>query len=58
LPDGTVPPGFPIKGNVQSKLFHTTESPYYGRTKAGVCFRTEENASRAGFTKYERKRKK
>lgn len=52
------PDGFTIKGNAQSMLFHTPESPYYGRTKAEVWFRTEADAERAGFTKYTRKPRK
>jgi hypothetical protein len=52
------PDGFTIKGNAQSMLFHTPDSPYYGRTKAEVWFRTEADAERAGFTKYVRKPRK
>jgi hypothetical protein len=52
------PDGFTIKGNTQSKLFHTPDSPYYGRTKPQVWFRTEADAERAGFTKYTRKPRK
>jgi hypothetical protein len=52
------PDGFTIKGNAQSMLFHTPESPYYGRTKAEVWFRAEADAERAGFTKYVRKPRK
>ena len=49
------PDGFTIKGNGQSMLFHTPDSPYYGRTKPEVWFRTEADAEQAGFTKYARK---
>ncbi|WP_442913859.1 sunset domain-containing protein [Kribbella sp. NBC_00382] len=52
------PDGFTIKGNAQSMLFHTPDSPYYGRTKAEVWFRTEADAERAGFIKYVRKPRK
>lgn len=52
------PDGFTIKGNVQSMLFHTPDSPYYGRTKPEVWFRTEADAESAGFTKYVRKPRK
>lgn len=58
LADGSAPDGYPVKGNTQSMLFHTTDSPYYGRTKPEVWFRTEADAAAAGFTKYERRRKK
>ncbi|TDD56888.1 hypothetical protein E1263_24925 [Kribbella antibiotica] len=58
VPHQGPPDGFTIKGNEQSMLFHTPESPYYGRTKAEVWFRTEADAERAGFTKYVRKPRK
>jgi len=58
VPHQGPPDGFTIKGNVQSKLFHTPDSPYYGRTRAEVWFRTEADAERAGFTKYVRKPRK
>ena len=44
-----VPDGFPIKGNADSMLYHTSESPHYGRTKAEVWFGTTEAAEAAGF---------
>ncbi len=46
-----MPEGFEIKGNADSKLYHTPESPFYGRTKAEVWFATEEAAEAAGFAK-------
>jgi hypothetical protein len=52
------PDGFTIKGNAQSMLFHTPDSPYYGRTKPEVWFRSEADAEQAGFTKYVRKPRK
>jgi len=59
LSDGSAPgPEFVIKGNGDSMLFHTESSPYYGRTKAEVWFRTEEEATAAGFTKWTRRRPK
>jgi len=58
VPHQGPPDGFTIKGNAQSMLFHTPDSPYYGRTKAEVWFRTEGDAERAGFTKYVRKPRK
>ena len=58
LPDGSAPaPEFTIKGNAGSMLFHLPSSPYYGRTKAEVWFRTPEDASAAGFTAYVPRRK-
>ncbi|MFI5713693.1 hypothetical protein [Kribbella sp. NPDC051620] len=58
VPHQGPPDGFTIKGNAQSMLFHTPDSPYYGRTKAEVWFRSEADAERAGFTKYVRKPRK
>jgi hypothetical protein len=58
VPHQGPPDGFTIKGNAQSMLFHTPDSPYYGRTKPEVWFRTEEDAERAGFTKYTRRPRK
>lgn len=58
VPHQGPPDGFTIKGNAQSMLFHTPDSPYYGRTKPEVWFRTEADAERAGFAKYIRKPRK
>ncbi|MDO5662211.1 MAG: 50S ribosomal protein L4, partial [Brachybacterium sp.] len=44
------PEGFDIKGNEDSMKFHGPDSPWYGRTKAEVWFRTAEAAEAAGFT--------
>ena len=50
LEDGSSPhERFAIKGNADSGLFHTTESPYHGRTKAEVWFESEEHAKAAGY---------
>ncbi|WP_414672950.1 hypothetical protein [Kribbella sp.] len=58
VPHQGPPDGFTIKGNAQSMLFHTPDSPYYGRTKPEVWFRSEADAERAGFSKYLRKPRK
>lgn len=50
--DGSGPEGWAIKGNENSMLFHTEDSPAYGRTKAEVWFQDEETARKAGFTKW------
>ena len=56
-PDGSAPGAeYTIKGNEDSMLFHTPDSPYYGRTKAEVWFSTVEDAEAAGFTNWKRKR--
>lgn len=39
---------YSIKGS-SGKKYHTTASPYYGRTKAAVYFDSEESAEAAGF---------
>jgi hypothetical protein len=58
LPDGGAPaPEFTIKGNAGSMLFHTKESPYFGRTKAEVWFRTPQDAETAGFTAWDKRRR-
>jgi hypothetical protein len=49
LSDGSMPVGFDVKGNADSMLYHSPESPWYGRTKAEVWFRDEETAAAAGF---------
>jgi hypothetical protein len=58
VPHQSPPDGFTIKAKAQSMLFHTADSPYYGRTKPDVWFRTEADAERAGFTKYVRRPRK
>jgi large subunit ribosomal protein L22 len=51
LEDDSEPEGYPIKGNANSMLYHTPESPFYGRTVAEVWFATEADAEVAGFSK-------
>ncbi|WP_443690197.1 sunset domain-containing protein [Pseudonocardia abyssalis] len=38
-------------------LFHPPTSPYFGRTKAEVWFRTSDDAVAAGFTAYSPRRR-
>lgn len=47
------PPQGTIKGNAATMLFHTTESPFYGRTRADVWFVTEDDARAAGYTRWD-----
>jgi hypothetical protein len=49
--DGNIncPPQFPVKGNAQSKIYHTPESRVYGQTIPELCFATAEAAQAAGF---------
>ena len=44
-----VPDGFPIKGNDDSGLYHTPDSPWYSQTVAEMWFATEEAAQAAGY---------
>jgi large subunit ribosomal protein L4 len=43
------PTGYDIKGNEDSKKFHTPQSSHYGRTVAEVWFNSVEAAEAAGF---------
>jgi hypothetical protein len=43
------PDGFPIKGNAQSKIYHTVESRVYAQTIAEICFATPAAAEAAGY---------
>ncbi len=54
----TMPEGFPVKGNDDSKLYHNEDSPFYGRTKAEVWFKDDDAAEAAGFSKPESQQKK
>jgi hypothetical protein len=51
------PSGWTIKGNEDSMLYHTTESPSYKRTIAEVWFFDEDTARKAGFTHWKEGRK-
>ena len=54
--DGSGPAGWPIKGNADSMLYHTTESQWYGQTIAEVWFADEESARKAGFLRWDTKK--
>jgi N utilization substance protein A len=45
-----VPPGFEIKGNEQSEVYHVPGSSYYDATKAELWFRSVDAAEGAGYT--------
>lgn len=51
LDDGSAPEGFPVKGNVDSMLYHEPDSRYYEITQAEVYFESAEAAEAAGFAK-------
>ncbi len=47
------PSGYDIKGNEDSMLYHSPESPSYKRTIAEVWFRDVETAEAAGFNRWD-----
>ncbi len=49
LPDNSAPPGFTIKGNADSMLYHRPDSRSYKVTIAEVWFDSPERAEAAGF---------
>lgn len=57
LDDGSPPSDeYVIKGNAGSMRSHSPDSPYFGRTRAEVWFRTQEDAVDAGFEPWTPKR--
>ena len=46
---GTCPTDFPVKGNADSFIYHTTDSPYYAHTHAEICFENEATAAHHGY---------
>ncbi|MDT0202392.1 hypothetical protein [Nocardioides sp. AE5] len=56
LADGSAPDAsYVVKGNGDSMLFHTTESPSFERTKAEVWFTDVDAAQAAGFKPWNHK---
>jgi hypothetical protein len=53
---GGGPAGWTIKGNEDSMLYHTTDSPAYAATIAEVWFADEATARKAGFLRWDTKR--
>jgi Hsp20/alpha crystallin family len=49
--DGTTtcPAGYPVKGNADSGIYHTPDSPSYAQTVAEFCFASPSAAEAAGF---------
>lgn len=47
------PSGYTIKGNEDSMLYHSPDSPSYKQTIAEIWFRDEETAQRAGFNRWD-----
>jgi large subunit ribosomal protein L17 len=53
--DGTVPAGYPIKGQQSMMLYYPKGAKFYSRVVADVYFDTEEAAEHAGFTRWDRR---
>lgn len=51
--DGGGPAGWTVKGNEESRLYHSPESPSFGITRAEVWFRDVETAEAAGFNRWD-----
>jgi len=47
--NGTCPPGFPIKGNANSGIYHLPQNKFYVRTRAEFCFDSESAAKVRGY---------
>lgn len=45
----TCPPGYPVKGNDNSGIYHVPGQRFYDATNARRCFITEQDAINAGF---------
>ena len=56
--DGSGPEGWLVKGNEDSMLYHTPDSPHYNQTIAEVWFKDEESAEQGGFTPWHKGRTK
>ena len=56
--DGSVPEGYPVKGNVDSMKYHEPDGRWYDKTEAEVYFASAEAAEAAGFTKAGSRKKK
>ena len=49
----SAPEGYTVKGNEDSMLYHTTDSPSYKQTIAEIWFRDVETAENAGFSRWD-----
>lgn len=47
------PEGYTVKGNEDSMLYHTTESPQYRQTIAEIWFVDVESAEKGGFNRWD-----
>jgi len=50
----TCPDDFPIKGNADSYIYHTYDSPHYQMVNPEVCFANEERAKYYGYRKFKK----
>jgi uncharacterized membrane protein ArfC len=56
-PDGSGPPGWLVKGRMDTKLYYTPDDPTYDASVAQVWFIDEESAKRARFTPWRERSK-
>lgn len=54
--DGSGPDGWLVKGNAESRLYHTPSSPSWKRLHAEVWFESEAAAEAAGFRRWDWRR--
>ena len=55
VPTGaTCPPGLPIKGNRESKIYHQPGGEFYEATRPEECFATPADAEAAGYRRSQR----
>ncbi len=54
---GSVSGRHAIRGNADSMLFHSSDSPHYDRTQAEVWFPDEDAAKAAGFKHWDHRKK-
>lgn len=47
--DGSIPDGFPVKGDEDGRVYYTADNSSYGEVEAAVFFATAEAAEDAGF---------
>lgn len=47
--DDGCPPGYPIKANSNSSIYHLPGGRFYNRTAAQRCYATESTAQRDGY---------
>jgi len=46
---GDCPLAHSVKGNADSGIYHTMDSPYYDTTRAEVCFSDRHEARKMGY---------